>query len=117
MAKESALYASIYKPTQLRKSMLMTVRDTVTLLKKSNKLNGFAEEKVRLLGELRDTVGELRALMHRVQTFLPTLADAPFEQHKDDREYTDNTKQTIVKSKIDFIEQELDKIESRIKGL
>ena len=78
-----------------------------------------AEKKMNLIRELRETTGELRVLLQRLGTFLPSVAGKDFHKRSAPTHHASPPvlRNHPAKTKIDFIESELDKIEAQLKGL
>jgi|GEM_PF-3413383 len=125
MPATSPLYAGIYSPGLIRKGILFTVRDSLTLLKRQQRLEVLGKQKLETVANLRDTLADLRQLMARAKALVPQAIDAPMERRKTTTGVTEFVprsptplppkKTHPLQHKIDYIEQELARLEDKMK--
>jgi len=113
------MYVGIEDPLTHRKNLLMCSKDLITSLKNYERLKAIRAEKVERIYELRKTIQEIIVLNRKLKQFLPKMAlpkmATPEPQHR--TVHRKPLTKTKVKTKVDLLERELDRIESKLKRL
>jgi hypothetical protein len=129
-AKEKGFYVGISNPIDVRRNLLETSKDIIQILKRYESLHRIKEEKRAEMNKFRSTVSEITQLMLRLKTSLPPVRIEDLPR----REVTETTTRKPIApmavkrakvsqesaapgSELDRLEQELGKIEDKLKSL
>jgi len=126
MPKEKEFYVGIPNPIDVRRNILETSKEIIQVLKRYESFHHIKEAKKAEMNKFRAMVNDINQMMLRLKTSLPPvrIEDLP---RKEPTETT--VKPLSVKriraapesaapsSELDRLEQELGKIEDKIKGL
>jgi len=128
-AKEKGFYVGISNPIDVRRNLLETSKDIIQILKRYESLHRIKEEKRAEMNKFRSTVSEITQLMLRLKTSLPPVRIEDLPR----REVTETTRKPVAPvsvkrakvsqesaapgSELDRLEQELGKIEDKLKSL
>lgn len=111
------MYIGVADPITHRKNLLLCSRDLITSLKNYERLKSIRVEKTTDIFALRKLIQEIIVLNRKLKQFLPKV-ELPKQPH---RERHITTKRTIpkarVKSKVDALQKELDRIEGKLRKL
>ena len=109
-----SFYASIPEPTEFRKDVLLTQKAIIDSLRKHEHIRALRAEKEMRISELKKMLTQLKVISGKMKSSLPAQAvrKAPAKSAgKAPR------KETVGQSKIDVLESELSKIESKLSSL
>lgn len=109
-------YASIPEPTEFRKDVLLTQKAIIDSLRKHEHIKKLRAEKEMRIGELKKMLAQLKLISGKMKSALPAQAMKRKETVKSAGKHT--RKETVQKqSKMDILEDELSKIESKLSSL
>ena len=123
MAEEEPLYVGIEDQTGVRKQLLFSSRKVITALQKYEKLKDLQRQQVEETFEFRKIIEEIAVLNRKLKNELPkTRMRAPPKAKpkaapKSAAKKKVKTLKPRPKSKLDVLEEELGKIESKLSRL
>ena len=113
MKGANVFYASIPSPTEFRKDVLLSQKSVIDSLKKYEHIKTLQTEKEHMIAELKKMLTALKTIANKMKTRLP--AQAMKLPHAPKRV---PTKEVVKrKSKMQVLEAELSKIESKLSTL
>lgn len=124
MAEKDVFYVGVHNPEEVRKDVLVSIKGVITSLKRYEQFRMLREEKTHTILELRKMLGEIATLNRKLKSAMPKTGmklnvpvprEAPVEKAPVKKE-TPKPK-APSKSKLDVLEDELSKIESRLRSL
>ncbi len=122
--EEELFFVGIRDPIEVRKELLTSSKNLIDSLKRYEAYKDVKEEKIRHIMELKHVFDELLVLNKKMRNHLPrTPLKAPpvMREIRETREARMPMKgrlpMKMTKSKIDVLEEELEKIEERLGGL
>jgi len=108
-------YASIPEPTEFRKDVLLTQKAIIDSLRKHEHIKKLRAEKEMRIGELKKMLAQLKLISNKMKSALPAHAVKRKEPAK---KSAGARKETVQRqSKMDILEDELSKIESKLSSL
>ena len=120
MSKEN-FFVGIGNPVNVRRLLLNSSKDVLDALKDYENFGFLKEEKARYIIELKKVVDEVLVLNKKMRSHLPkTPLQAPPVRTAPSRSHDKKApepKISRVASKMDELETELSKVESRLKAL
>ncbi len=118
---ESLLFVAIREPSSTRRDVLMATKDVLDILKRYEAYRVISAQKQKVLAELNQVAGSLRSLNSRLRARMPKAPISPqfsAAREKEDEFITGPAPETArPKSKLDILQEELEKIESRLGAL
>ncbi len=121
------LFVEIKEPSATRRDVLMATKDVLDCLKKYEEYRHTKEQKTELLSQLKVVVDELGSLNRRLRSKMPKAPialpvrekSAAWEkEEKVEKSYSGPSPSVArPKSKLDLLQEELEKIESRLGAL
>ena len=127
--KEKGFYVGISNPVDVRRNILETSKEIIHVLKRYENFHHIKEAKRAEMNKFRSMVDEINQLMLRLKTSLPPVRMEDLPR----REAAETTRKaaepvavkrakamqegTAPSSELDRLEQELGKIEDKLKGL
>ncbi|MEM2915799.1 MAG: hypothetical protein QXT19_00345 [Candidatus Woesearchaeota archaeon] len=118
---ESLLFVAIREPSSTRRDVLMATKDVLDVLKRYEEYRAISAEKQKVLAELNQVVGSLRSLNNRLRAKMPKAPISPqisVAREKEDEFITGPAPgMARPKSKLDILQEELEKIEKRLSAL
>jgi hypothetical protein len=112
--KDEPLYVGILEPVELRKSLLLSSKSLLTVLRNRGRFAELREQKQTLVFELKKTVDELLSLNRKLRNYLPKGVSAPVQREESVRQ---EVIEAPERSGLDVLEEELAKIEEKLTGL
>ncbi len=120
----SLLFVELREPSATRRDVLMSTKDVIDILRRYEEYRATSAEKMRALSDLKRVVDELQSLNRKLRNKMPKLPAAPnIREFAREREETDEfitgPQPSVArpKSKLDILQEELEKIESRLGSL
>ena len=126
MPKEESYFVGIPGPKAIRKDLLLTSKDLITVLRKMELIENLTQEREAELMSFRKTLAELTKLMKSLKGALPKhkLPRKKAVVQKETQTVLDKSvpkaKRPVVPKhnpKLDKLENELSKIESKLEEL
>ena len=124
MKKEpELLFVELREPASIRRDVLMATKDVLDSLKRYEEYKATKAEKMKALAELKHVVDDLLSLNRRLRSKMPK---APIKVSELTREKEEMVERDFTgpspsvarpKSKLDVLQEELEKIESRLSAL
>ena len=123
MKDNHVLYFGIKNSSEMRRELLRGAKQTITLLKKFEQFNALRKEKEVCILQLRSVSAGLSSLSKKLRAVLPKpsmkLDILPKELRTSETKAPQEIKKTVPeqhtkKTRIEFLEEELSKIESRL---
>ncbi|PIN75841.1 hypothetical protein COV18_01520 [Candidatus Woesearchaeota archaeon CG10_big_fil_rev_8_21_14_0_10_37_12] len=116
---DDVFYVGINESTELRRELLTNSKKLLISLKQYEKYSRISEEKIQKIRDLKHVYDELTVLNKKIRGKLPNV---PVKTPEQSKQFTVSSKQSEPikrepKTKIDVLEDELDKIESKLQGL
>ncbi|MEM4242516.1 MAG: hypothetical protein QXM31_01290, partial [Candidatus Woesearchaeota archaeon] len=110
------LFVELREPSATRRDVLMSTKDVLDVLRRYEEYRRTSDEKQKALAELKQVVDSLQSLNRRLRNKMPKV---PFkaESHELAREGEDESimgpapETARPKSKLDILQEELEKIE------
>jgi hypothetical protein len=119
-ASPSTLFVELPDHSGVRRDVLMSTKDVLDALKRYEEYQRIKSEKMQALAELRRTVSQISTLNRKLKSKLPKTQIRVPEVSTREREelFTGPSPQLArPKSKLDSLQEELEKIESRLGAL
>ena len=122
--EQDLLFVEIKEPSATRRDVLMATKDVLDALKRYEEYKATKAEKMRTLGELKHVVDELLVLNRKLRSKMPKapikIPELRVEGVREREGKIITGPSPIVarpKSKLDILQEELEKIESRLGAL
>jgi hypothetical protein len=121
--EQDLLFVELKEPSATRRDVLMSTKDVLDILKRYEEYRAVSAEKMRVLGELKQVVDTLQSLNRRIRNKMPKAPVAQsqirdIEREKEEKFITGSRPLLArPKSKLDILQEELEKIESRLGAL
>jgi len=112
--KEEAFFVGIKDPVEIRKELLLGSKDIIASLRKYDRFSAFREEKQKYSEQLKRVMDEILVLNKRLRTHLPKT---PLKGPAMPKPAAKPVQKPKAKDKLDILEQELSKVEARLKSL
>ncbi len=116
---QSLLFVAIREPSSTRRDVLMSTKDVLDVLKRYEEYRAISAEKQKVLAELNQVAGSLRSLNSRLRARMPKAPVLLMETREKEDEFITGPAPGMArpKSKLDILQEELEKIESRLGAL
>jgi len=114
------LFVELKEPSATRRDVLMSTKGVLDILKRYEEYRVVSAEKTRTLAELKQVVDSLQSLNRRLRSKMPKLpVQIPrIAREEEGKIITGSAPGTArPKSKLDILQEELEKIESRLSAL
>ncbi len=126
---ENLLFVALREPSSIRRDVLVSTKDVLDVLRRYEEYRAISAEKQRALEELRQVVGSLQSLNKRLRSKMPKVA---MKNGVSDRAVVSSSavweeegklskgpspEMARPKSKLDILQEELEKIELRLGAL
>jgi hypothetical protein len=118
MKDEHVFYAGIHNPVEIRRDLLLAQKDILDSLKKHEHLRSLRAEKDMMMSEFRKRLGALKLITNKLRSVLPAhaiRAPAPEQPRVVSAPARKEVKER--KSKLQLLEDELSRIESKLSSL
>jgi len=124
--EQDLLFVELKEPSATRRDVLMSTKDVLDILKRYEEYRLVSQEKQRTLEELKRVVDSLQALNRRLRSKMPkppiSIPEvrelvAREREEKDESISGPQPAMARPKSKLDILQEELEKIESRLGAL
>lgn len=121
--KTDAFYIGIPSPKSVRRSVLESSKDVITVLKKHENIKEIRDEKARVSDEFNTLLRDIKATISKLKKILPAV---PLRHKESPDEDIDIPTRAVDESpagesesreEIDKLEAELHRIESKLSGL
>lgn len=110
MKKQDSYYVGINESTKIRKDLLLCSKSVIDVLKKISLFKELKQRKLEKVMELRHITDSLIVLNKKIRSKLPEKPEIPKEIKK-------RVKDENVSYDVAYLEEELEKIERRLKNL
>jgi len=123
MKESEVFYVGIQTPAEIRKDILMSAKSTITSLKRYEQFRILRDEKLSQIVQLKKVLDELASLNRKFRSALPKTGVRPeFPAKKEEperviRKEVARKPEAPKRTKMDVLEEELAKIESRLSSL
>ena len=123
MAEQEPLYVGITDQTLIRKELLFSSKTIITALQKYEKLKDLQKQQIEATFEFRKLIEEIAVLNRKLKGEMPktSMKQPPKAKPKTPAKKTVKQKTKTVTprspSKLDVLEEELGKIESKLSRL
>ncbi|MEM4247227.1 MAG: hypothetical protein QXR48_02845 [Candidatus Woesearchaeota archaeon] len=117
------LFVELREPSATRRDVLMSTKDVLDVLKRYEEYRRTSEEKLRALAELKQVFDSLQSLNRRLRSKMPKIPiqraiERPESAREGEERFTGPAPEMArPKSKLDLLQEELEKIESRLGAL
>jgi hypothetical protein len=117
------LFVELREPSATRRDVLMSTKDVLDVLRRYEEYRMISAEKQAVLAELKRVVDSLQSLNRKLRSKMPKAPAAMPEVREVVREREDESitgprpEVARPKSKLDILQEELEKIESRLGSL
>ncbi len=113
------LYVGIPEPENVRKNVLSTAKRVITLLKDHQDYARIRNEKETNIQQLKKTLDSIASQTRKLKNILPKRNMPPTQnmpRHSCQEQKSERKQQNNTFNKIDLLEQELNKIEKRLRA-
>lgn len=110
MKKQDSYYVGINESTRIRKDLLLCSKSVIDVLKRISLFKELKQRKIEKLQELRQVTDSLIVLNKKIRSKLPEKPEIPKEVKK-------RVKEEKISYDVAYLEEELEKIENRLKDL
>jgi hypothetical protein len=124
--EQDLLFVELKEPSATRRDVLMSTKDVLDILKHYEEYRMVSQEKQRTLEELKRVVDSLQALNRRLRSKMPkppistpSVRELVAREREEKDESISGPRPAMArpKSKLDILQEELEKIESRLGAL
>jgi hypothetical protein len=127
---QGLLFVEIREPSATRRDVLMSTKDVLDALKRYEEYKAVKAEKQKALEQLKKTVDDLLVLNRKLRSRMPKapvkIPELTLRARPQSRDAREREERIITgpapsvarpKSKLDILQEELEKIESRLGAL
>lgn len=114
---EKEFFIGIKKPKTLRRGMLETLRDTISLLQKSERMKKARAERYEAVSELRTIMNDIAIDLARLEQKLPRYTFEKLKVEEVEKKKKKKKKPRVREEEIDLLERELAEVEAKLKML
>lgn len=119
--EESAFYVCIDDPISMRRDFLLSSKNILDTLKTFESASEVRSEKLSLFHELKDVCNDILKLDRKLRSLLPKtkISANIFKAEKAPLKkiVKKPAKKSVLKAKLDVLEDELSRVESRLRSL
>jgi len=112
---EDVFYVGVEQPVEVRKDLLLGVKRIITSLKRYEHFRMLREEKMKVIVQLKEIVSEISKANRKLRSTLPKAGLRSVETQR--KEPVAKAPRKSTRSKLDILEDELSRIESRLRSL
>lgn len=122
-ADNDLLFVALREPSATRRDVLMSIKDVLDILKRYEEYRKTSEEKLRVLAELKQVFDSLQSMNRRLRSKMPKIPgqraiERPELAREGEGKFMGPAPEMArPKSKLDILQEELEKIESRLSAL
>ncbi len=128
-SEQDLLFVALKEPSSTRRDVLMATKDVLDVLRRYEEYRAVSAEKQKALAELKQVVDSLQSLNRRLRSRMPKV---PMKNGVTERAFVSpeavweeegksfkgpSPEMARPKSKLDILQEELEKIESRLSSL
>ncbi len=122
MKEEANFFVCVEDPVSMRRSFLLSSKNILDTLKNFESTSEVREEKFSLVHELKGVFHDILKLDRKLKSALPKMKGSSdvFESKQQEpvkKVVKKHVKKSHLKTKLDVLEDELSKVESRLRSL
>ena len=114
MTEQQFFYVGISSPEDIRRELLQSSKLLINLMRRTEVFNEIKQLKLAYSTELNKTMDELQSIQRKLRSKMPRLPTQPSVEVVHEREQT-TEKEEHIKSQIEQLEDELARIEERLR--